>query len=200
MLGKQKITLCFASYPSRVGNWGVPQFALPIARRSWQTVCQNIPWPSLKACSCDHGACGCCGTMMVLGEASSGFSRSIGHWNGFRNEVGWFVRWRKIAQIHLFIIREIGASELISVCLMLRYDPLSDRRNCRHGWNPCIGMIRGWKWRRRRRACSWLCREPGARQPCLAEKDWSWAEIGQRLQKDPQHRSCCLDGNVESVM
>ncbi len=45
VLGKQKITLCFASYPSRVGNWGVPQFALPIARRSWQTVCQNIPWP-----------------------------------------------------------------------------------------------------------------------------------------------------------
>ncbi len=43
VLGKQKITLCFASYPSRVGNWGVPQFALPIARRSWQTVCQNIP-------------------------------------------------------------------------------------------------------------------------------------------------------------
>ncbi len=47
VLGKQKITLCFASYPSRVGNWGVPQFALPIARRSWQTVCQNIPWPWL---------------------------------------------------------------------------------------------------------------------------------------------------------
>ncbi len=46
VLGKQKITLCFASYPSRVGKWGVPQFALPIARRSWQTVCQNIPWPS----------------------------------------------------------------------------------------------------------------------------------------------------------
>ncbi len=45
VLGKQKITLCFASYPSRVGKWGVPQFALPIARRSWQTVCQNIPWP-----------------------------------------------------------------------------------------------------------------------------------------------------------
>ncbi len=45
VLGKQKITLCFASYPSRVGNWGVPQFALPIAWRSWQTVCQNIPWP-----------------------------------------------------------------------------------------------------------------------------------------------------------
>ncbi len=45
VLGKQKITLCFASYPSRVGNWGAPQFALPIARRSWQTVCQNIPWP-----------------------------------------------------------------------------------------------------------------------------------------------------------
>ncbi len=45
VLGKQKITLCFASYPSCVGKWGVPQFALPIARRSWQTVCQNIPWP-----------------------------------------------------------------------------------------------------------------------------------------------------------
>ncbi len=30
---------------------------------------------------------GCCGTMMVLGAASSNFSRSIGRWNGFRSEV-----------------------------------------------------------------------------------------------------------------
>ncbi len=55
VLGKRKITLCFASYPSRVGNWGVPQFALPIARRSWQTVCQNIPWPFKHTLHQKHG-------------------------------------------------------------------------------------------------------------------------------------------------
>ncbi len=32
----------------------------------------------------------------------------------------------------LFTLREDGASELISVCLRLKYDPLSDQRNCWH--------------------------------------------------------------------
>ncbi len=43
--------------------------------------------------------------------------------------------------------------------------------------------------------------KPGARRPCLVKNDRSWGrQIGQRLRKDPQHRSHCLDRNVESVM
>ncbi len=43
--------------------------------------------------------------------------------------------------------------------------------------------------------------KPGVRQPCLAKKDRFWGQqIGRRLRKDPQHRSRCLDGNVESVI
>ncbi len=42
--------------------------------------------------------------------------------------------------------------------------------------------------------------KPGARRPCLAKKDPILRPADdRRLRKDPQHRSRCLDGNVESV-
>ncbi len=52
----------------------------------------------------------------------------------------------QIVQIRLFILRENEASDLISVCLWLKYSLLYDQRNCWRG-----RMIRGcrgsWKFR-----------------------------------------------------
>ncbi len=102
VLGKQKITLCFASYPSRVGNWGAPQFALPIARRSWQTVCQNIPWPFWGIFSLNVYALG---GFLKLSEHSPAFlavsvlflpMQSVGCARGNRRWIRWRERRRAI--------------------------------------------------------------------------------------------------------
>ncbi len=115
----------------------------------------------------------------------------------------------------LFTLREDGATELISVCLRLKYDPLSDRRNFWHG-----RMIRGCRGRslevtpvESRLSLSvvdsvWLVEQravavtkPGAQRLCLAEKVRSWGrQIGWRIRKIPSIDLVVWTGQVESAI
>ncbi len=60
-LGKQKITLCFASYPSRVGNWGVPQFCFAELLRSLANGFARITLTIWLLCLSLLSTCSWCG-------------------------------------------------------------------------------------------------------------------------------------------
>ncbi len=93
----------------------------------------------------------------------------------------------------LFTFREDGASELISVCLMLKYDPLpigeivgTDKNGNPNDTRMEVTPVEESVWLVEQRAVA--ATKPGARRPCLAEKDRSWdRQIGRRIRRDPQH-------------
>ncbi len=93
----------------------------------------------------------------------------------------------------LFTFREDGASELISVCLRLKYDPLpigeivgTDKNGNPNDTRMEVTPVEESVWLVEQRAVA--ATKPGARRPCLAEKDRSWdRQIGQRIRRDPQH-------------
>ncbi len=129
VLGKQKITLCFASYPSRVGNWGVPQFALPIARRSWQTVCQNIPWPNRVTLYLFFSTLivrEFLGTSLRKDRVQSKMQRVCGTWEKHRwscvcsfghGYIGWRIQVSLRQMIHLNIMRFYNAMYIYYILL-----------------------------------------------------------------------------------
>ncbi len=84
----------------------------------------------------------------------------------------------------MFTFREDGASELISVCLRLKYDPLpiggivgTDKNGNPNDTRMEVTPVEESVWLVEQRAAA--ATKPGARRPCLAEKDRSWGrQIG----------------------
>ncbi len=83
---------------------------------------------SLEACCCDL-----CGTMVVSSEASSGFLVLLAAGMDLGVRLAGLRGDKRSCKPALFTFREDGASELISVCLKLKYDPLPIGENCWYG-------------------------------------------------------------------
>ncbi len=138
---------------------------------------------SLEACSCDL-----CGTMEVSSEASSGFLVLLAAGMDLGVRLA-----KRSCKPALFTFREDGASELISVCLKLKYDPLpigeivgTDKNGNPNDTRIEVTPVEESVWLVEQRAVA--ATKPGARRPCLAEKDRSWdRQIGRRIRRDPQH-------------